>query len=69
MSDVLCNNCNEPCDIVSLDMGDSDNAVHGSKNMANVSFCCKAAYRVPNIAEQIQRETLAELQIQRGSKR
>lgn len=66
MSEVLCNNCNQPCDLVSLDLGDTDRAAHGRKNLAHVSFCCKAAYRVPSIAEQMQREMLAELQIQRG---
>ena len=68
MSEIICNNCNQPCDVVSLDRGDTDQVVHGRKNLAHVSFCCKAEYRVPNLAEQMQRETLAELQIQRGRK-
>ena len=63
MSDPICTYCNQDCDIVSLDMGGTE---QGRKNLAHVSSCCKAPYRVPNLAEQIQRETLAERQIQRG---
>jgi len=64
--EIICNACNQPCDAITLDMGDTDQVVHGRKNVAHVSFCCKTSYRLMTVAEEMQREALAEGVNQRG---
>lgn len=66
MSDPICTMCGKDCDLVNFPMPNTpENPIAGMFDVY-LSFCCRAEYRVPNLAEQIQRETLAELQIQRG---
>jgi hypothetical protein len=67
MSDPICNNCDQPCDVIEVDNSALNASGAWERHSSHgVSRCCRTGYKVLSIAEQIQREELALRSAQRG---
>lgn len=69
MSELICMKCKQRCDLLTFKApveyapGVASQAVYSTYAL---SHCCRAHYRLETVAEEIQRETLQELELQRG---
>lgn len=68
MKEPVCNQCHQFCDVHQVDNNAWNEAGGQSCDVGCVgeSRCCRAPYRMLNLAEQIQQEELASRDAQRG---